>query len=83
MKYKILEVTCVKHYVLEMYDDERTKINGWKIKDVIKSWFENFPLYSYHASRDSHGVHGSSYVTNVKIVDSVETKKFKYDEDKG
>lgn len=77
-KYKVLKVTKVHQYLIEMIDDKRTQINGWEIKGVVKDWFEDFSSDSHHATRDTHEVFGGTYVTGVEIVDSVETKKFKW-----
>jgi len=58
-KFKVLKVIVEEQYLIEMYDDEHTCINGWSITEVIKSWFKDFPLGQFHASRDAALIGGS------------------------
>jgi hypothetical protein len=53
-KFKILTVTVEQKYYIPMHDNERTKINGWTIEQVIEDWFKTHPLGSHHATRDAH-----------------------------
>jgi len=55
-KLKILRVTMTVDYAIDVYDDQRTEVNGWKIKDVIKDWFKGGALNSHHASREGYEV---------------------------
>lgn len=71
-EYKRLRVTLTEDYYIEMIDDERTYINGWNIKKVIKNWFKDGLIY--HATRDGHKICGSQKYISFKIVD-VKTEK--------
>ena len=69
-KIKIIRVTLTEDYYIEMYDDKRSKINGWTIKEIIKDWFEKYHLGSYHATRDAHVISGSRKVIEAEVLDS-------------
>jgi len=77
-KYKILRVTVVQQYYIPMINDERTEINGWKMDEVIKDWFDDdYPIDSYHATRDTHRIGNSSKVIGTEVVDPEDTEEFK------
>ncbi len=69
-KHKILKVTLEKLYLIPMFDDEITEINGWTIPQVIHDWFGENPLGNMinrtHASRDVHEIGGSKKVLHVE-----------------
>lgn len=69
-KAKIIKVTLTQEYYIEMYDDKKTKINGWTMEEVIKDWFVNHPLNSPHVSRDSHKVgYGKKFIkAEVEVI---------------
>ena len=58
-KYKILRVTVTEDYLIDMIDDERTKINGWTLEKVIEDWFTTHATTPYHATRDGHRIGNS------------------------
>ena len=68
MKEKILRVTVTEDYYIKMHDEEKSQINGWTIKEVIKDWFKR-PLDSYHATRNNHKIGGSKKLLNVEVID--------------
>lgn len=74
MKGKIIKVTFEEHYYVDMYDEEKTKINGWSIGVVIQDWFMNkrYPMGSFHATRDGHLIGNSKQYVKHEIVDSEE-----------
>jgi hypothetical protein len=65
-KMKILKVTFTEEYMIPMYDDKRTKINGWTIQQVIDDWFKNHSLESHHATRDGHTIGNSRKLIKVE-----------------
>lgn len=71
-KYKVLEVTYTRQYIVPMIDDERTKINGWSMKDVIQDWFYNHDLNSHHATRDGSRIGNSVKLHKVEEIDEFE-----------
>ena len=56
---KVIRVTVTEDYFIEMIDEERTEINGWTIDQVKEDWFKNYPMSSYHATRDGHRIGNS------------------------
>jgi hypothetical protein len=68
-KYKVLRVTTTRDYLVEMIDDEKTKINGWTIKEVIEDWFHDHPLEGYHATRDGCRIGNSKKFIKVEVED--------------
>ena len=75
-KYKILKVTIEEQYYIPIFEDEegneKTKINGWSLKQVIKNWLQNFSLDSYHATRDSHRIGGSRTYIRSEVIENKE-----------
>lgn len=68
-KFKILEVTITKEYIIEMYDDERTHINGWTMEEIVEDWFKKYPIDSHHASREGSQIFGSSKFISSRVID--------------
>ena len=68
-EFKVLRVTVQEDYIIEMYDDKRTKINGWTIKEVIKDWFKGSRMLGFHASRDTHRISGTRKYISSEVVD--------------
>lgn len=71
-KYKILKVTVQQFYLIEMYDEDITEINGWSIQQVIKDWFENCPITSYHASREGHTIGNAKKLVKCEVISKSE-----------
>ncbi len=69
-KFKIIKVIVEEKYYIEMHDDKITKINGWTIDEVIKDWFIQFPMGSYHATRDTSLIGNSRKYIKSKVVDT-------------
>jgi len=67
LKIKILRVTMTQDYAIEMYDDKRTKINGWTIQEVIDDWFKKYSLRAYHATRDTHEIQGARQFIEAEV----------------
>jgi len=74
-KYKFIKATIEKLYIIPMIDEERTEINGWDIETVIQDWFKDYPLDSYHASRNSHEVGNSSKLIHTEVIDFTTAKE--------
>ena len=74
---KVIKVTVEHLYFVDSFEEGRTSINGWKMEDVIKDWFENpaFPLDRYHATREGHEIGGGRRVKGVEVVDIEEWRK--------
>ena len=71
---KVIKVNIEHLYLIDMIDEERTTINGWKMDVVIEDWFKNpaCPLGGYHATRDGHEIGGGRTVKGVEVVDAEE-----------
>lgn len=76
-KIKILKVIVSKYYLIPILDDGRTKINGWDMKQVIKDWFEDYPMSSSHATRDTHEIGNSEKVIDVTQMNPEDTEFWK------
>lgn len=59
-----------------IYAFEERSINGWHPEQVIESWFENYPPDSYHATRDTHKVGGSTVVKTAKVITSKQVDQY-------
>ena len=66
-KFKIITVTMTQDYAIEMYDDKRTKINGWTIQEVIDDWFRKYSLRTYHATRETHEIQGARKFIEAEV----------------
>lgn len=72
-KMKVLEVTTTRLYYIPMIDEERSKINGWTIEQIIEDWFgDTRILNSPHATRHAYGIGYSKRFVDAKIVDPEE-----------
>ncbi len=69
-QFKIIKVTVEETYYIEMHDDNHTKINGWAINEVIKDWFIDYPMGTYHATRDTSIIGNSRKYIKSEIVES-------------
>lgn len=73
MKHKILRVTMTVDYHIPMYDEEKSRINGWTIEQIIEDWFKRGEyLISYHATRDAHQINGSKKYIDSEIAETFE-----------
>jgi len=68
-RHKILRVTMTQDYLVKMIDNERTEINGWSIKEVIKDWFHDTNIDSYHATRNAHQLGFGKQILEIEEVD--------------
>lgn len=68
-KYKRIKVTFEEEYIVEMYDDETTRINGWTIDEVVNDWFINRGFIPHHATRVSHEIYGSKKYIFHEVTD--------------
>ena len=68
-KYKILRVTITQDYIVEMCDNQRSKLDGRTIPELIEEWFIKHPVGSYHATRDACKIGNSGEFLNVEVVD--------------
>jgi hypothetical protein len=66
-KFKILKVTIEENYFIPMIDDERSKINGWTIEQIIEDWFTIHASTTYHATRDGHRVGNSRKFIKTEV----------------
>lgn len=76
-KFKILKVTVEENYFIPMYDDKRSKINGWTIEEIIEDWFVRHAALSYHATRDSHRIGNSKKFIKSEVADSFDASEDK------
>jgi len=77
-KIKILRVTMTRDFIIEMYDDKRTKINGWTIEEIIEDWFKmngKDGILEYHATRDDHLIGNSTKYISHKLIDPKDVRK--------
>ena len=68
-KFKQVTVTVEITYLIPMYDEQHTQINGWTVDEVVRDWFERYDLNQHHASRDAHRVGGGMKLINTRIDD--------------
>jgi len=68
-RFKKVRVTVEEDYIIPIYDDTKTKINGWSLKEVIKSWFGDYNLNSFHATRDTYRIGGSRKFIKSEIIE--------------
>ena len=64
-KFKMLKLTITRHYLVPMLDNERTKINGWKMDDVIFDWFKSTDINISHATRDTYHIGNSDKIIDM------------------
>lgn len=67
-EFKYIKVTIEVEYVLPMYSDTASKINGWTPDD----WFRHTDINRSHATRDSHILGGSKNIIAIKVVSDPE-----------
>ena len=67
--YKIIRVTTTTDYFVEEFPNGQTSINGSTIKEVVKEWFEDYPIEQSHATRDSYRIGNSRKVIKTEIVE--------------
>lgn len=68
-RIKLIKVTVEETYYVEMRDDKHTHINGWTIDEVIKDWFIDHPMGSYHATRDTSIIGAGRKYIKSEVVD--------------
>jgi len=73
-KYKLIEITLKRDYLIPMFNDEISQINGWSLDRVINDWFKNFSLNSRHATRDNFVIGGSTRFIDIKEKETLEVK---------
>jgi len=66
MKRMKKEMVYLKVVRSEIYIFEKNSINGWGTEQVIKDWFKDYPLHSYHRTRNSHKVGSSDRFISAK-----------------
>ncbi len=76
-KVKFLKVTKTEYYLIPMLDDERTKINGWDIDQVIKDWFEVHDCNASHATRDGSLIGYSTKVIDTSFLNPEDTEFYR------
>jgi len=69
---KIIKVTFEVDYLVRMYDDKISLINGWTIDKVIEDWFKNHSLSSYHATREGHAIGHSRKFIKANVGETIE-----------
>jgi hypothetical protein len=75
-KVAIIRVTTTRDYYVPIIEQDVdipagnivTKINGWKMNDVIEDWFKTHDINSYHASRDGHRIGNSIIIEDIEIL---------------
>lgn len=66
-----VEGTFLKVTTTELYFFEPDRSNGWQIEEVIRQWFDNYPINNSHAARDGGLVGNSKQIVSVEIVEKV------------
>lgn len=66
-KYKRVVVTVEMEYQIPMIANERSSLGGL-VKEVVQRWFEEIPIWEFHATRDSYKVGHSDKVIKAKII---------------
>jgi hypothetical protein len=73
-KFKIIKVIVEEQYLIEMYDEEKSHINGWTLPEIIKDWFQGpTPLGTFHASREGSLIGNSRKYISSKT-ENIKTK---------
>ena len=68
-KFKILRVTLTQDYIIEMFDDEISHINGWTIEEIVEDWFKKQGADGYHATREGSQIGNSRKYIKHELVD--------------
>jgi hypothetical protein len=69
-KTHLIKVTTTSFY---SFDDG--SINGWKPMEVVEDWFENYPIDSNHATRDTHRISGATIIEDVELISEEQWKE--------
>lgn len=67
-QYKIIRVTMDVDYWVPMADKEHSDINGWTLKQLIKSWFKDFDINSHHASREAFRLGNGTKIIQARVL---------------
>jgi len=67
-KFQVVRLTMQVDYVFPVTEGGLT-LNGWTMKELVKSFFKKFNINSYHASRDSHQLGGSKKILRIDILE--------------
>lgn len=67
-QFKYVTVVSEKCYLLDAGPDGLV-LDGRKVEDIVKAWFEDFPLHQSRASRDYYKVGGYEKLISVQIAD--------------
>ena len=65
--YKKIKVTLSQEYLLPINEKTGTSYDNRTIEDITEEWFVTYPLYQYHATRDSTIIKGSQQVLSVEV----------------
>lgn len=69
-KYKIITVNMDVDFLVPMYDDKMSKINGWTVEEIIQDWFMGrCNINAYHASRGHSEIGGSKVIKAISVKD--------------
>ena len=68
-KCKIIKVMIEHQYLIEVYKDGTTEINGWTVEQVMENWFKTHNINSYHATRNACEIGGGNKFISYKVVD--------------
>lgn len=69
-KYKIITVNMDVDFLVPMYDDKMSKINGWTVEEIIADWFTGrHNINAYHASRNHSEIGGSKVIKAISVKD--------------
>ncbi|MFB2970408.1 hypothetical protein ACE1CD_15655 [Aerosakkonema sp. BLCC-F183] len=67
MKFKRITVTSTQVYLLPIRASK--SLDGRSVEEILKEWFEEFPLHQHHATRESYAIGNSQKVLRVEISD--------------
>jgi len=65
------KIHLIKVTTSSIYAFEEGSINGWSVEQVIKDWFEGYPMDMHHATRDTYKIGNTTLVEKVEILDDL------------
>lgn len=67
-KHKIIRVTMTADYLVPMFDDKTTTLDGRTIQEVKREWFHTYGINEIHVSRDNHLIGGSKKISKIEVM---------------
>jgi hypothetical protein len=65
---KVLKVVHEEYYLIDMIDEERTVVNGWSLRQILKDWFGGFRCWKSHATRDYYKIGNATQIGKATVM---------------